>query len=178
MTIERQSAIARPIPAVLPPINASLPLVSHPSCRLHAIYDADADRPIYAEVTPAKVNEISVAQEMPIEAGAAAEVLAYVFPEHAAFFREKAEEATRSRLAAGVNYPSDIAAGLELGREVAALAIARAKSDGTEAKWNGSVPAGPGTWTDTNPILPMAGTWKPWVLASQGEFRPGPPVAY
>src|SRR6516225_3224651 len=95
VTIERQSAIARPIPAVLPPINASLPLVSHPSCKLHAIYDADADRPIYAEVTPAKVNEISVAQEMPIEAGAAAEVLAYVFPEHAAFFREKAEEATR-----------------------------------------------------------------------------------
>ncbi|MGZ5898085.1 MAG: hypothetical protein ACXWJ6_17745, partial [Xanthobacteraceae bacterium] len=36
----------------------------------------------------------------------------------------------------------------------------------------------PGKWTGTNPILPMAGTWKPWVLSSSAEFRPGPPVAY
>jgi hypothetical protein len=113
-----------------------------------------------------------------VAAGAAAEVLAYVFPERASFFREKSEEAARSRLAAGVNYPSDIAAGLKLGREVAALAIARAKTDGTDAKWDGSMPTGPGKWTGTNPILPMAGTWKPWVLASQGEFRPGPPIPY
>jgi membrane-associated phospholipid phosphatase len=111
-------------------------------------------------------------------AGAAAEVLAYVFPDRAAFFREKAQEAARSRLAAGVNYPSDVAAGLALGKEVAELVIARAKSDGTDAKWDGSMPTGPGKWTGTNPILPMAGTWKPWVLTSPSEFRPGPPVAY
>ena len=34
------------------------------------IYDADADRPIYAAVTAAKVNDITAAQAMPIEAGA------------------------------------------------------------------------------------------------------------
>ena len=38
--------------------------------KLHVIYDADAERPIYAQVTPAKVNDITVAQEMPIEPGA------------------------------------------------------------------------------------------------------------
>jgi IS4 transposase len=38
--------------------------------KMHVIYDADADRPIYAAVTPAKVNDITVAQQMPIEAGA------------------------------------------------------------------------------------------------------------
>lgn len=38
--------------------------------KLHVIYDADADRPLYAQVTPAKVNDITVAQEMPIEPGA------------------------------------------------------------------------------------------------------------
>lgn len=38
--------------------------------KVHVIYDADADRPIYAAVTAAKVNDITVAQEMPIEAGA------------------------------------------------------------------------------------------------------------
>jgi Transposase DDE domain/Domain of unknown function (DUF4372) len=38
--------------------------------KLHVVYDADADRPIYAAVSVAKVNDITVAQEMPIEAGA------------------------------------------------------------------------------------------------------------
>jgi hypothetical protein len=56
--------------------------------------------------------------------------------------------------------------------------IARGKSDGTDAKWTGSVPSGPGLWTGTNPVLPMAGTWKPWVLSSPDQFRPGPPVPY
>jgi membrane-associated phospholipid phosphatase len=116
--------------------------------------------------------------EHAVAAGAASEVLAYIFPDRAAFFRERAEEAARSRLTAGVNYPSDVTAGLALGRQVAALVITRGKSDGTDGKWTGAVPVGPGKWTGTNPILPMAGTWKPWVLASANEFRPAPPIAY
>lgn len=38
--------------------------------KLHVIYDPNADRPIYAAVTAANVNDITVAQTMPIEAGA------------------------------------------------------------------------------------------------------------
>ena len=38
--------------------------------KVHVIYDAQAERPIYAAVTAAKVNDITVAQAMPIEAGA------------------------------------------------------------------------------------------------------------
>lgn len=38
--------------------------------KLHVIYDADADRPIYAALTPARVNDISAAHDMPIEPGA------------------------------------------------------------------------------------------------------------
>jgi IS4 transposase len=38
--------------------------------KVHVIYDADADRPIYAAVSAAKVNDINVAQQMPIEPGA------------------------------------------------------------------------------------------------------------
>jgi membrane-associated phospholipid phosphatase len=116
--------------------------------------------------------------EHAVAAGAASEVLAYVFPERSEFFRKLADEAARSRLIAGVNYESDVAAGLALGRQVAALVIAHGRADGTDAKWTGSVPTGPGKWTGTNPILPMAGTWKPWVLASPGEFRPGPPITF
>lgn len=38
--------------------------------KVHVIYDADAERPIYSAVTAAKVNDITAAQTMPIEAGA------------------------------------------------------------------------------------------------------------
>ncbi len=38
--------------------------------KLHVIYDADAEQPLYASVTAAKVNDITAAHEMPVEAGA------------------------------------------------------------------------------------------------------------
>jgi IS4 transposase len=38
--------------------------------KVHVIYDPDADHPIYAAVSAAKVNDITAAQQMPIEAGA------------------------------------------------------------------------------------------------------------
>src|SRR5713101_1585484 len=38
--------------------------------KVHVIYDADADRPIYAAVSAAKVNDITMAKQMPIEPGA------------------------------------------------------------------------------------------------------------
>lgn len=38
--------------------------------KAHVIYDADADRPIYAAVTAANVNDITAARQMPIEPGA------------------------------------------------------------------------------------------------------------
>jgi IS4 transposase len=38
--------------------------------KLHVVYDADADRPIYAAVTAAKINDITAAQAMPITPGA------------------------------------------------------------------------------------------------------------
>lgn len=38
--------------------------------KLHVVYDPDADRPIYAAVTAARVNDITAAQAMPIKPGA------------------------------------------------------------------------------------------------------------
>jgi IS4 transposase len=38
--------------------------------KLHVVYDPDTDRPVYAAVTAARVNDISAAKAMPIEAGA------------------------------------------------------------------------------------------------------------
>jgi len=89
-----------------------------------------------------------------------------------------AAQAGRSQLLAGVNYPSDLAPGLELGEKVAALTIERAKGDGSDAKWDGKMPAGPGYWNGTNPIEPLLGTWKPWALKSGDQFRPSQPPAF
>lgn len=45
---------------------------SHQACgaKVHVVYDADGERPIYAAVTPANVNDITAARAMPIEPGA------------------------------------------------------------------------------------------------------------
>ncbi|MFF0948251.1 IS4 family transposase [Rhizobium leguminosarum] len=45
---------------------------SHQACgaKVHVVYDANDDRPIYAAVTPANVNDITAAKAMPIEPGA------------------------------------------------------------------------------------------------------------
>jgi len=38
--------------------------------KLHVVYDPDADRPLYFDVTTARVNDITAAKAMPIEVGA------------------------------------------------------------------------------------------------------------
>jgi len=38
--------------------------------KVHVIYDADAEQPVYAAVTAARVNDITAAHDMPIEPGA------------------------------------------------------------------------------------------------------------
>jgi PAP2 superfamily len=109
---------------------------------------------------------------------AAVEVLAYVFPDRADALRGKAEEAIRSRQLAGLEFPSDAAAGREIGTRIAALAIDRGKNDRSDRKWTGTVPEGPGKWRGTNPISPATATWKTWVLPAPHSLRPPPPPAW
>ena len=109
---------------------------------------------------------------------AASVVLAYIFPTRAKEFAARAEEAMQARLLAGVEYPSDVAAGRIVGQTIAALALARGGSDQSDAKWSGSVPEGPGKWKGSNPIAPLTATWKPWVLSRADEFRPSAPPAF
>jgi hypothetical protein len=113
----------------------------------------------------------SYPSEHAVAAGAAAAVLSYLFPDRASYFTEKAEEEGRSALLAGVQYPSDVKVGLELGRQVAARVIERGKADDSDVKWTGSIPTGPGKWNGTNPILPQMAMWKTWVLSSPSELR-------
>ena len=129
-------------------------------------------------LSPANGSRQASPSDFAAAAAAAAEMLAYLFPARAAEFAAKAEEAMQVRLLAGAEFPSDIEAGRQIGRRVAALAIARGKSDGSDAVWRGSIPEGPGTWKGTNPIAPAAATWQPWVLVTASELRPAAPLAF
>jgi len=141
-------------------------------------------RPRPSQVDPSLIplvavpNSPSYPSEHAVAAGAAAAILGYVYPDDAQLFDAKAEEAAQSRIVAGVQYRSHVEAGLALGRQVAEQVIARAKTDGSDAKWDGTMPTGPGHWTGDKPVEPLAGTWKTWVLSSGAEFRPAPPPAY
>ena len=108
-------------------------------------------------------------------AGAAATVLSAFFPDEAASFQAMAEEAAESRVLAGVQFPSDTAAGLELGRRVAEQVIAVAKADGSDAVWSGTVPTGPCMWVGDKPANTTLPDWKPILLAASDEFRPPAP---
>jgi membrane-associated phospholipid phosphatase len=120
----------------------------------------------------------SYPSEHAVAAGAAAAILTYIYPDDAQRFADLAEEAGRSRLLAGVHYPSDVEAGLELGRAVADKVIERAKADGSDAQWTGTVPTGPDKWIGDNPHEPGAASWQPWVLSSGDQLRVDPPPAY
>ena len=139
-----------------------------------AIADAKLSTAILTPNSPSYPDEHAAA------AGAAATVLAYVFPDEAERFAALATEAAGSRAMAGVAYPSDIAAGLALGAAVGKLAVTHGETDGSDAVFDpATMPTGPGLW-DGDPATLVGGTvamWKPWALASADQFRSAPPPA-
>ena len=122
-------------------------------------------------------NSPSYPSEHAAAAQAAAAVLAYFLPAEAQSFQTMAEQAGWSRVLAGLQYPSDYYAGLTLGRIVAEQVIAKAKADGSDAVWTGTVPTGPCKWIGTNPGNVTAPNWRPLLLSSPSQFRSVAPPA-
>lgn len=184
--LEMTSAAYRPLPFGLWPIRAhalvTVAMYDATIAAWDAKYAFQRARPVDADAglttlipTPDGSSYVS---EHAAVAGAASTVLAYLFPDNAAMYAAKAEEAGHSRLLAGVAYPSDVEAGLALGRAVGERVVAIAQADGSDAKWDGTRPAGPGILTNENPVFPMSGGWRTWTLAANDQFRSPPPPAY
>lgn len=110
-------------------------------------------------------------------AGAAATVLAYLFPDEADYFMAQADAAGQSRLYAGVHYPSDVEVGLDIGRSVGEQVVAFAQTDGSDAVWDGERPTGPDKYVGENPVFPLAKSWKTWAINSVDDYLPAPPPA-
>jgi tetratricopeptide (TPR) repeat protein len=108
---------------------------------------------------------------------AAAGMLTYLFPDEADDFEEAALQSSETLLDAGLNYPSDIAAGLSIERAVAEELVALAKSDNPDSEFTGTRPQGPGNYQGELFVYPTSGQWKTWVITSPDDFLPPPPPA-
>lgn len=108
---------------------------------------------------------------------AAAGVLSYLFPEETKIFATAAQSAANSRVDAGVNFPSDIAAGMRLGQTVADQIISYAMSDNSDSKWAGERPVGPDKLKGDVFVYPTVGSWKTWAITSVDDYLPPPPPA-
>ena len=113
-------------------------------------------------------------------AGAAATVLAFLYP--------KEDEAITARLAretsalSATGYRPDFAAGADIGRAAANEVIAMAKADRAGAAWTGTLPTGNDKWSSraqppAPPLGPQLGAARTFFLASASEFRAPPPPA-
>jgi membrane-associated phospholipid phosphatase len=116
--------------------------------------------------------------EAAVVAGASAAVLQYAFPDETTFIQSKVQEHAASRLWGGANFRSDLNAGDELGRQIGQLVVRYAQSDGADAQWTGSIPTGPDKWNGTNPVLPLWGKVRPWLISDVAQLRPPPPPAF
>ncbi|HEY3838680.1 MAG TPA: vanadium-dependent haloperoxidase [Bryobacteraceae bacterium] len=139
-------------------------------------HPTDADSTIAAAVSP--TASPSYPSEHAAAAAAAAAVLSYLFPDQAQAVHEMADQASWSRIEAGVAFPSDVSGGEDLGNQVGEAVVAWANTDGSNQVFTGSFPPTPGVWGSANPVSPLAGTWRPFVLTSASQFRPSAPPAF
>lgn len=109
-------------------------------------------------------------------ASAAHSIISYYFPEQKAFLNSKLQQYKDARLRTGLQYPSDIALGLSIGKSIAEKYITYAKTDRTNKLWNGTVPNYKNLWSGTpSKWDPMKAQWLPLTLKKADQFRPAPP---
>lgn len=113
--------------------------------------------------------------EHSVTAAAAATVLAYFYPEKADSILRMAHAASQSRIDAGVQFPSDVAAGWKLGEQVAKQIIEEAKNDGSAIAQNNKINIDPKKWTGPFALGITLAKFKPMIMQSADQFRPLPP---
>jgi membrane-associated phospholipid phosphatase len=184
MQLAQQYAVAKNLPAAMTTRALALTAVAINDATIAAWdskYVYNRKHPSEVDATVETAVAVPLSPSYPSEhaaaAQAAAEVLAYVFPDLADTVYAMAEEAAQTRVAAGVAFPSDASAGLKLGEMVGEAVVDYAKSDGSDQVFTGSYPPLPGVWSNPAPQTPLAGTWRPWALTSGQDFRPPAPPA-
>ena len=71
------------------------------------------------------------------------------------------------------------ARGTSIGQAIGAAIVTRTMNDGFTRPFAGTIPVGPGLWIPKGPpVGPTFGQVTPWLLASNSQFRPGPPPLF
>ena len=110
-------------------------------------------------------------------ASASAHVLSALFPSHGA----RIQHELGADVGALRGQSIDVAAierAEAIGARIAASLLTRARGDGSNAVWTGTVPSDAGFWIGTSPQLPMWGQVQPWLWDSGSELRAPPPPAF
>lgn len=107
-----------------------------------------------------------------LAAGAASTVLKYLFPGATTQIDAAAQEQLAGEDARAV------LRSWRLGVRVGNLIVLYGQRDRSDTPFTGTIPSGPGIWNGTNPVLPMCGEWKTWILRSGSEFKPEPPYPF
>jgi membrane-associated phospholipid phosphatase len=113
--------------------------------------------------------------EHSVAAGVAYAIISHYYPAMKDSVNRLAQQAMRSRIAAGMAFPGDTRAGFELGKKIAEEEIKRTKGFTPQIAWDGKMPDKPGVWKGKKPLYPIAASGKTVVLDSSSQFRPGPP---
>ena len=122
-----------------------------------------------ASVEPADIQDGAIA-------GASAAVMTYLYPDAAATFDALVREQAPTWPPGHV---SQYERGEQLGRAIGAAFADRARGDGFDATWTGSVPTGAGFWINNGPPLkPLLGSMTPFIIQAGDQFRPPPPPAF
>lgn len=106
-------------------------------------------------------------------AEAASEVLIYLFPNYSDVILElKSVQMNQFQ-----NYHSPLLDKVKsLGHSAALAVIDYSKTDNSDLVWNSTIPKkGNCVWNGTNPLNPMAGFWKTFILKSGSEIQPSKP---
>lgn len=147
------------------------------------LYNRPAPHTIDPNIKPLvpATNLPSYPSEDAVIASVSVEMLKLLFPADIAYIQQKADEHMLARIMAGMNTRSDIEAGVQLARQVAAKVIARAAGDnmaraiGTPAQWaelesqtaaTGEIPWISQELPKRPPMLPFFGRVKPFLFDS------------
>lgn len=113
--------------------------------------------------------------EVSVAAGAAVTIIGHFYPYLKDSITRMAERAMNSRINGGVAFPSDVAAGFDLGKKIAEAEIAATSNFVNKEPWNGNIPQGPNMYRGRMALFPMLKNNRTVVLTRADQLRPAPP---
>src|SRR5215472_1911970 len=131
---------------------------------------------IYDSLLSSRMQKYNVnnVDEIASITSAASTVMTHLFPNATSSIIQLQNSYTPMGLS---NNNSTFVKSVRLGHDIGQRIVMSAQHDELSNVFHGHVPKGPCTWTGNNPVTPMAGYWKTYILKSGAEIQPSPPYS-